>query len=59
MKLVIAVIITTIKPRYPISDSKNDVKFKAKPSKIIAKGNKDELIKNELVKQVYIGNMYN
>ncbi len=27
--------------------------------KIIAKGNKDELIKNELVKQVYIGNMYN
>ena len=38
MKLVIAVIITTIRPRYPISDSKNDVKFKAKPSKIIAKG---------------------
>ena len=27
--------------------------------KIIATGNKDELIKNELVKQVYIGNMYN
>ena len=27
--------------------------------KIIAKGNKEELIKNELVKQVYFGNMYN
>ena len=27
--------------------------------KVIARGNKDELIKNELVKKVYIGNMYN
>ncbi len=38
MKLVIAVIITTISPRYPISEPKKDVKFKAKPSRIIAKG---------------------
>ena len=27
--------------------------------KVIARGNKDELIKNELVNKVYIGNMYN